>query len=196
MKKVLLVVISAVVVAGGLVALTVGLAGQAASSPVSGQETAVAGASGGTAVTPASTTPSTGSQPGSGVTPATAAGGPAQGGSPRPGQGAGDGLPRFDSVSITPSVTCAVPSEARNAPQPESPSVTLSWQSSGATSAFVGVDTTDAQAEPYAPVDASGTAVIPFPCPRDEQTYTITIVNRNGSQSNTVTVVNQGYRGR
>ncbi|RFA19463.1 hypothetical protein [Subtercola boreus] len=115
---------------------------------------------------------------------------------PRPSPvGDGTGGPVFRGSSAPASVSCPVPGEGPVGGVDVSPGVDLTWSSSGAETAFVGVDTADAEAQPYSEVAASGSVSVPFACPAASHTYTITLVGRGGSRSTTFTVENTGYRG-
>ncbi|GGF21205.1 hypothetical protein GCM10011399_13590 [Subtercola lobariae] len=72
--------------------------------------------------------------------------------------------------------------------------LTISWTSTGGTKAYLGVDTTDAQAEPFESVnpDSGSNQDIDYQC-YDSHTYTLTVVGSDGSTaSKTVTVSNIG----
>ncbi|MGR0219192.1 hypothetical protein [Agromyces sp. ZXT2-6] len=67
----------------------------------------------------------------------------------------------------------------------------FSWSSEGATEAWIGVGTTDAQAAPYeaVPTSASGYANLAFQCSEESQVYTVTISGPTGVTHNSVTIV-------
>ncbi|RFA10108.1 hypothetical protein B7R54_13470 [Subtercola boreus] len=111
-----------------------------------------------------------------------------------PGVG-GVTTPDLRTASATQTVSCPVPGEGPAGSTAESPDVQLVWSSEGAQTAFVGVDTQDAQAEPYSEVSTSGSISIPFACPAASHTYTITLVGAGGARSKTFTVQNTGHRG-
>ncbi len=67
--------------------------------------------------------------------------------------------------------------------------ITLSWDSVGATQAWIGVATADAQAAPYQEVAPTGELTLGFPCSISAQDYTLTVVGDGGKVSSTITVV-------
>ncbi|RFA13499.1 hypothetical protein B7R22_12570 [Subtercola boreus] len=185
MKKIPFLVLGVIVVVGA--ALGIGFAIAAPPNPGS---TPPASASASTFPTPTPSVP---------PTPRTTAPTPTAPSPSAPATGpsdAGDAAqPAFGSGSATASVTCPVPGEGPTGSTASSPDVQLSWSSNGAETAFVGVDTTDARAEPYSEVSPGGSISIPFACPAQSHTYTITLVGTGGQRSKTFTVQNTGYRG-
>ena len=78
----------------------------------------------------------------------------------------------------------------------QTPPIVVEWSSTGAVQAWIGADTTDAQAEPYSEVDLSGSFGTEFLCPDDSITWTVTLLGADGSiVSQTATIVNTGYAG-
>ncbi|GAA0997599.1 hypothetical protein GCM10009563_20250 [Subtercola frigoramans] len=71
----------------------------------------------------------------------------------------------------------------------------ITWTSTGGKEAWIGVDTSDAQAAPYAGPLAPGSGSfddLVYGCP-DSHSYTVTIVGDNGEKaSSSVTVNNNG----
>lgn len=67
----------------------------------------------------------------------------------------------------------------------------FSWSSEGATEAWIGVGTTDAQAAPYeaVPTSMAGYANLSFQCSEESQVYTVTISGPAGVVHNSVTIV-------
>lgn len=67
----------------------------------------------------------------------------------------------------------------------------FSWSSDGATEAWIGVGTTDAQAAPYesVPTTASDYANLAFQCSEESQVYTVTLSGPTGITHNSVTIV-------
>jgi len=132
-----------------------------------------------------SSTPSLAASPG-----ASAAGQPrpsaAQPSAPAPG---------IESFSVGPqTVTCSAP--APGVPGLTSTPLTISWSITGGARAWIGVDTDDAMAEPYAEVsaEAGSTTDIQFLC-TDDHRYTLTVLGADGQLvSRTLTVVNIGDR--
>jgi hypothetical protein len=137
--------------------------------------------------TPTATTP---------ADPGTGDGGGGTGGGEAPPPPANP-APVITSFGGTNAVICPTPSEA---PVPgqgsaEPPTVSLSWTGTGADSAFFGIGTEDAQAEPYSGVGVNDSIAVDFQCPQASQIYTITLVGPGGATSRTVTVNNNGYTG-
>jgi hypothetical protein len=67
--------------------------------------------------------------------------------------------------------------------------VTITWTSSGAVRAWIGIATDNAKQEPYSEVPPSGAATLPFPCSNASQKYTVTLEDGSGTlahQSSTV----------
>lgn len=97
------------------------------------------------------------------------------------------------SFSVTPqSVTCSTP--APGVPGLTSTPLAISWSSAGGSRAWIGVDTDDAEAEPYSEVSpASGAlADLQYSCFADH-TYTLTVVGPDGQKTSaTVRVTNIG----
>lgn len=88
-------------------------------------------------------------------------------------------------ADFTASTTAAACADDRGATVP----LTLSWQVEGAAEAFVGVDVSDAAAQPLATVDAtSGAFEVAYSCSREEQLFTLTARNATGAVSSTLTV--------
>lgn len=188
MKKPLVLVlvgVTAVVAVAAVVLAVITFGGVAAPIAASTPETQTSSPSGATAGTAAATVP-----PVATTAPSGSAGAP---GTRAPDAGAGE--PVFTSSSIQASVECPTPGEGPAGGTAHAPAVLLRWSSTGATRAFVGVATTDAEAEPYAEVAASGTESIPFPCPEAAQQYTVTLVGPGGATSTTTLVTNSGFRG-
>lgn len=67
----------------------------------------------------------------------------------------------------------------------------FSWSSDGATEAWIGVGTTDAQAAPYeaVPTSATGYANLSYQCSEESQVYTVTISGPTGVAHSSVTIV-------
>jgi hypothetical protein len=105
--------------------------------------------------------------------------------------------PVITSYNAPGSVACPSPPEAPdpNAPTVEDPTVSLSWTSTGADEAWFGINTADAQREPYSAVGTNDSIAISFPCPVGNQTYTITVVGGGKSVSQSIRVTNVGYTG-
>jgi hypothetical protein len=80
--------------------------------------------------------------------------------------------PTFASFSAPSSAGC--PDESSNV------TITISWSSSNATSAWIGVATSNAKAEPYDSVPTSGSYDIGFPCSNSHQVYTVTLEDADG----------------
>jgi hypothetical protein len=59
--------------------------------------------------------------------------------------------------------------------------ITIQWSSSNATSAWIGVATSNAKAEPYDTVPTSGSYDIGFPCSNSHQVYTVTLEDAGGN---------------
>jgi hypothetical protein len=128
-------------------------------------------------------------------------GGNGGGGGTGGGNGGGGGTtqtgPVITSYNAPGSVACPSPPEAPdpNAPTVEDPTVSLSWTSTGADEAWFGINTADAQREPYSAVGTNDSIAISFPCPVGNQTYTITVVGGGKSVSQSIRVTNVGYTG-
>ncbi|MGR2751702.1 hypothetical protein [Agromyces arachidis] len=67
----------------------------------------------------------------------------------------------------------------------------FSWSSEGATEAWIGVGTTDAQAAPYesVPTSASNYSNLAYQCSEESQVYTVTLSGPSGVTHNSVTIV-------
>jgi hypothetical protein len=141
-------------------------------------------------------------------TPTEAADDPQGGGTGGGGTGGGTGGggtggggtttgPTITSYNGPSSVTCPAPPEAPdpNAPRVEDPTVSLSWTSTGGDEAWFGINTDNAQREPYSAVGTNDSIAIGFPCPTGNQTYTITVVGNGKSTSQSIRVTNVGYTG-
>lgn len=132
------------------------------------------GASPSASVTPsasASASPSPSVTPSASETPAP---------SPTPTETSPSG-PTFTSFVAPSQATC--PDEMTTA------EVTVTWTSSGAVKAWIGIATDNAKQEPYSEVPTSGSATLPFPCSNASQKYTVTIEDAAGNlahQSQTV----------
>ncbi|SDY54210.1 hypothetical protein [Herbiconiux ginsengi] len=135
--------------------------------------------------TPTATTP---------ADPGTGGGGTGGGEAPQP---PANPAPVITSFGGTNAVICPTPSEAPapGAGQVEPPTVSLSWTGTGADSAFFGIGTKDAQAEPFSSVGVNDSIAVDFQCPQASQIYTITLVGPGGATSRTVTISNDGYKG-
>jgi len=103
--------------------------------------------------------------------------------------------PAIESFSVGPqTVTCSAP--APGLPGLTSTPLTISWSIVGGLRAWVGVDTDDAMAEPYAEVsaEAGSTTDLQYLC-ADDHRYTLTVLGADGQTvSRTVTVTNIGDR--
>jgi hypothetical protein len=80
--------------------------------------------------------------------------------------------PQFTSF-VAPG-TAACPDESSTA------DVTITWTSSGAVKAWIGIATDNAKQEPYSEVPPSGAATLPFPCSNSSQVYTVTLEDAAG----------------
>jgi len=87
-------------------------------------------------------------------------------------------------------VLYSVPQEALCPDESTTLDVTVTWETTGADRAWVGIATTNAKDEPYSEVPTSGSVALPFPCSNESQVYTVTIEGAGGelvSESETVT---------
>jgi hypothetical protein len=92
--------------------------------------------------------------------------------------------PAFTSFSAEPAVAdCS--GGAASVP------LVFSWSSDGATEAWIGVGTTDAQSAPYesVPTSATGYSNLAFQCSEESQVYTVTISGPTGVAHSSVTIV-------
>jgi hypothetical protein len=80
--------------------------------------------------------------------------------------------PTFGSFSAPLSASCPDDSSVVT--------ITITWLSSNATSAWIGVGTNDAKAAPYDTVPTSGSYDIGFPCSTSHQVYTVTLEDAGG----------------
>lgn len=81
--------------------------------------------------------------------------------------------PSLSALGGPSTVTCASESDFQE--------VTISWTSSGATQAWIGVNTSNAKNAPYDSVPTSGSATMPFPCSNSSQSYTVTVEDADGN---------------
>jgi hypothetical protein len=91
--------------------------------------------------------------------------------------------PAFTSFSAEPAVAdCS--GGAASVP------LVFSWSSDGATEAWIGVGTTDAQSAPYesVPTSATGYSNLAFQCSEESQIYTVTISGPTGVAHSSVTI--------
>lgn len=154
--------------------------------------------------TPTPTTPTAAPS----LTPAPLPSAPSGGSGGSGGGGGGDtpapppaATPAFTSFTATSAVECPfpttpVPGGFEPDPGLQTPPISIQWSSTGAVQAWIGADTTDAQAEPYSEVDTSGSFDTTFFCPDDSITWTVTLVGSDGSTvSQTAEISNVGYTG-
>jgi len=80
--------------------------------------------------------------------------------------------PTFSSFSAPSSAACPDDSSVMT--------ITIHWSSSNATSAWIGVATNNAKAEPFDTVPTSGSYDIGFPCSNAHQVYTVTLEDAGG----------------
>jgi hypothetical protein len=73
------------------------------------------------------------------------------------------------------------PSEALCPDEMTTADVTVTWTSSGAVKAWIGIATDNAKQEPYSEVPPSGSATLPFPCSNASQKYTVTLEDASGN---------------
>lgn len=103
--------------------------------------------------------------------------------------------PVIAAFSVTPqSVTCSTP--AAGVPGLMSAPLRISWSTTGGVQAWIGVDTNDAEAEPYSAVPpASGSlADLQYSCFADHD-YTLTVTGPDGQKTSaTIRVTNIGDR--
>lgn len=103
--------------------------------------------------------------------------------------------PVVESLSA-PGVQCPyAASDAPAATTPPSPSVTVQWSTSGGTKAWFGIQTSDAEANPYGSVALAGSITVNYPCTEATQLYTITVEGPGGKASRSITVRNTGAVG-
>lgn len=81
--------------------------------------------------------------------------------------------PVFTSFVVPPQAAC--PDETSTA------DVVVTWSSTGATKAWIGIATENAKDEPYAEVGTSGSETLPFPCSNESQVYTVTLEDASGN---------------
>jgi hypothetical protein len=157
--------------------------------------TLAAGAGSSTPAASASETPvPTISVPTVSIPPAGGGGGGGGGGAPKPTTTTAQ-RPAVTSLSA-PDVACPFqPSDAPAATQVPSPSVTVQWSTTGGTKAWFGIQTSDAEANPYGSVDLSGSVTVNYPCTEATQLYTITVEGPGGKTSRSITVHNTGAVG-
>ena len=87
-------------------------------------------------------------------------------------------------------VLYSVPQEALCPDESTTLDITVTWESTGADRAWVGIATTNAKDEPFSEVPTSGSVALPFPCSNESQVYTVTLEGDDGalvSESETVT---------
>jgi len=134
---------------------------------------------------PPSTPPSTPSDPGN-------TGGGGGGGAP-----AGPAKPKVVSFTPAPSsFACTPPGEGVFTPS-QSVDVTISWRSTDAQHAWIGIDTADAEFSPYEEVATNMDGyTMTFFCPAPAtRSITLTLTGPGGKTSKTVTIRNTGYTG-
>lgn len=118
-----------------------------------------------------SPSPSGASSPSPAESPSAAEAEPAE--DPEPAAPADPPGPVFSSFSASPKkVSC--PDEFGTG------EVTVAWQGSGATSAWIGVATSNAKIAPYDSVPVSGEYTLPYPCGNESQAYTVTLEDADG----------------
>jgi hypothetical protein len=117
--------------------------------------------------------------------PTPTAGGGEEGDAPAEPDEAAPSLPVIGAFAASDDVAACENDRAATVP------MTLSWSVEGADEVFVGVDTSDAAAQPFASVDARAEAYtgISYACAQEEQSYTLTARNAAGAVSASVTVV-------
>lgn len=91
--------------------------------------------------------------------------------------------PQFTAFSAPSTVACA--------DEYSSGDVTISWSSSNAAKAWIGVATNNAKLQPYAEVPPAGSETLPFPCSNASQTYTVTLEDPDGVLAHKTVTVNR-----